>query len=151
MNMSIRSQMGLIMGEVIPDQWVLSALETEKLNFISLFGIYLYILTCTAYYAGERYRTIMVLLLMICIVFSYKFQWYIYIFQFGEMWKIKIATFTLLGSIPLFQLSWNKMLFLGTKNIFLQCFLQFNFMICAAFNLLSANAVNFLWSKRAVM
>ena len=32
--------MSLIMGQVIPDQWVLSALEIEKLNFISLFGIY---------------------------------------------------------------------------------------------------------------
>ena len=30
MNMSIRSQMGLIMGQVIPDQWVLSALEIQK-------------------------------------------------------------------------------------------------------------------------
>ena len=36
-----RSQMSLIMGQVIPDQWVLSALEIEKLNFSSLFGIYL--------------------------------------------------------------------------------------------------------------
>ena len=35
-----RSQMSLIMGQVIPDQWVLSALEIEKLNFSSLFGIY---------------------------------------------------------------------------------------------------------------
>ena len=34
------SQMSLIMGQVIPDQWVLSALEIEKLNFSSLFGIY---------------------------------------------------------------------------------------------------------------
>ena len=42
MYMSIRSQMGLIMGQVIPDQSVLSALEIEKLNFISLFGIYLH-------------------------------------------------------------------------------------------------------------
>ena len=33
MNMSIRSQMSLIMGQVIPDQSVLSALEIEKLNF----------------------------------------------------------------------------------------------------------------------
>ena len=32
--------MSLIMGQVIPDQSVLPALETEKLNFISLFGIY---------------------------------------------------------------------------------------------------------------
>ena len=39
-NMSIRSQMSLIMGQVIPDQSVLSALEIEKLNFSSLFGIY---------------------------------------------------------------------------------------------------------------
>ena len=35
-----RSQMSSIMGQVIPDQWVLSALEIEKLNFSSLFGIY---------------------------------------------------------------------------------------------------------------
>ena len=39
--MSIRFQMSLIMGQVIPDQSVLSALEIEKLNFSSLFGIYL--------------------------------------------------------------------------------------------------------------
>ena len=39
MYMSIRSQ-SLIMGQVIPDQSVLSALEIEKLNFNSLFGIY---------------------------------------------------------------------------------------------------------------
>ena len=32
--------MRLIMGQVIPDQSVLSALEIEKLNFNSLFGIY---------------------------------------------------------------------------------------------------------------
>ena len=41
-NMNIRSQMSLIMGQVIPDQSVLFALEIEKLNFISLFGIYLH-------------------------------------------------------------------------------------------------------------
>ena len=40
MYMSIRSQMSLIMGQVIPDQSVLSALEIEKLNFSGLFGIY---------------------------------------------------------------------------------------------------------------
>ena len=40
MYMSIRSQMSLIMGQIIPDQSVLSALEIEKLNFSSLFGIY---------------------------------------------------------------------------------------------------------------
>ena len=40
MYMSIRSQMSLIMGQVIPDQSMLSALEIEKLNFNSLFGIY---------------------------------------------------------------------------------------------------------------
>ena len=40
MNMSIRSQMSSIMGQVIPDQLVLSALEIEKLNFSSVFGIY---------------------------------------------------------------------------------------------------------------
>ena len=32
--------MSLIMGQVIPDQSVLPALETEKLNFSNLFGIY---------------------------------------------------------------------------------------------------------------
>ena len=40
MYMSMRSQMSLIMGQVIPDQSVLSALEIEKLNFSTLFGIY---------------------------------------------------------------------------------------------------------------
>ena len=40
MYMNIRSEMSLIMGQVIPDQSVLSALEMEKLNFHSLFGIY---------------------------------------------------------------------------------------------------------------
>ena len=40
MYMSIRSRMSLIMGQVIPDQSVLSALEIEKLDFRSLFGIY---------------------------------------------------------------------------------------------------------------
>ena len=38
---SIRSQMSLIMGQVISDQSVSSAFEIEKLNFSSLFGIYL--------------------------------------------------------------------------------------------------------------
>ena len=38
--MSTISQMSLIMDQVIPDQLVLSALEIEKLNFSSLFGIY---------------------------------------------------------------------------------------------------------------
>ena len=42
MNISIRSQMSLFMGQVIPDQSVLSVLEIEKLNFSSLFGIYLH-------------------------------------------------------------------------------------------------------------
>ena len=42
MDMSIRSQMSLITGHVIPDQSVLSALEKENLNFSSLFGIYLH-------------------------------------------------------------------------------------------------------------
>ena len=42
MYMSIRSQIGLIMGQVIPDQSVLSVLEIEKLNFSSLFSIYLH-------------------------------------------------------------------------------------------------------------
>ena len=41
MNISIRSQMSLIMGQIIPDQSVLSAHEIEKLYFSSLFGIYL--------------------------------------------------------------------------------------------------------------
>ena len=41
MYMSIRSQMSLSMGQVIPDQSVLSALEIEKMNFSGLFGIYL--------------------------------------------------------------------------------------------------------------
>ena len=40
-NMSIRSQMSLIMGQVIPDQLVFYVLEIAKLNFSSLFGIYL--------------------------------------------------------------------------------------------------------------
>ena len=35
-----RSPMSLIMGQFIPDQSVLSALEIEKLNFSSLFSIY---------------------------------------------------------------------------------------------------------------
>ena len=42
MNMSIRSQMSLIMGQVIPEQLVFSIFEIQKLNFISLFGIYLH-------------------------------------------------------------------------------------------------------------
>ena len=42
MNMDIRSWMSLIMGQVIPDQLVFSVLEIEKLNFSSLFGIYLH-------------------------------------------------------------------------------------------------------------
>ena len=42
MNISIRSRMSLIMGQVIPDQLVSSVLEVEKLNFSSLFGIYLH-------------------------------------------------------------------------------------------------------------
>ena len=40
MYISLRSHMSLIMGQVIPDQSVLSALEIEKLNFNSLSGIY---------------------------------------------------------------------------------------------------------------
>ena len=35
-----RSQMSLIMGQVIPDQSVLPVLEIEKLNFINISGIY---------------------------------------------------------------------------------------------------------------
>ena len=42
MNMSIRSRMSLIMGQVILDQSLLSVLEIEKSNFSSLFGIYLH-------------------------------------------------------------------------------------------------------------
>ena len=42
MNMSIRSQMSLIMGQIILDQSVLFALEIEKMNLSSLFGIYLH-------------------------------------------------------------------------------------------------------------
>ena len=42
MNMRIRSEMSLIMGQVIPDQLVFSILKIEKLNFSSLFGIYLH-------------------------------------------------------------------------------------------------------------
>ena len=42
MYISIRFQMSLNMGQVIPDQSVLSALEIEKSNFSSLFGIYPY-------------------------------------------------------------------------------------------------------------
>ena len=42
MYMSIRPQMSLIMDQVIPDQSVLSALEIEKMNFSSLFGIYIH-------------------------------------------------------------------------------------------------------------
>ena len=42
MYMSIRFQMSLINGQVKLDQSVLSALELEKLNLSSLFGIYLY-------------------------------------------------------------------------------------------------------------
>ena len=42
MKMSIKFQMSLIMGQVIPDQSVLSALEIKNLNFSCLFGIYLH-------------------------------------------------------------------------------------------------------------
>ena len=42
MYMSIRFQTSSIMGQVVPDQSVLSAFEIEKLNFSSLFGIYSY-------------------------------------------------------------------------------------------------------------
>ena len=42
MNMSIRSRMSFIMGQVILDQLWFSVLEVEKLNFISLFGIHLH-------------------------------------------------------------------------------------------------------------
>ena len=40
MYMSIRSQMSLIMGQVILDLSVLSDLEIQKFNFNSLFGVY---------------------------------------------------------------------------------------------------------------
>ena len=40
--MGVVAKMSLIMGQVIPGQSVLSALEIEKLNFTSLFGIYLH-------------------------------------------------------------------------------------------------------------
>ena len=40
MYMSIRFQMSLIVGQVMPDQSVLSALEKEKMNISRLFGIY---------------------------------------------------------------------------------------------------------------
>ena len=43
MYMSIRSQMSLIMGQVIPDQSVLSAVEIDKLNFSSLSIIIWYL------------------------------------------------------------------------------------------------------------
>ena len=39
--MDVIAKMSLIMGQVIPDQSLLSALEIEKLNFSCLFGIYL--------------------------------------------------------------------------------------------------------------
>ena len=41
-NMSVRSQMSLIMGQAILEQSMLSSLEIEKLNFSGLFGIYLH-------------------------------------------------------------------------------------------------------------
>ena len=40
--MGVIAKMSLIMGQVIPDQSLLSALEIEKLNFSRLFGIYLH-------------------------------------------------------------------------------------------------------------
>ena len=43
MYMSIRSEMSLIMGQVIPDQSVLSAVEIDKLNFSSLSIIIWYL------------------------------------------------------------------------------------------------------------
>ena len=48
MYISIRSQMTLIMEQVIPDQSVLSALEIEKMNFSSLIWYLSSLLTCTA-------------------------------------------------------------------------------------------------------
>ena len=41
MYMSIRSQMSSIMGQVIPDQSVLSALEIEKLNFNRVYLVFI--------------------------------------------------------------------------------------------------------------
>ena len=41
-NITKRSQMSLIVSQVIPDQSVLSALEIEKLNSSSLFGTYVH-------------------------------------------------------------------------------------------------------------
>ena len=46
MYMSLRSQMSLIMGQVIPDQSVLSAFEIEKLHFNSLVFILIVNLYC---------------------------------------------------------------------------------------------------------
>ena len=47
MNISIRPQMSLIMGQVIPDQSVLSALEIEKLNLVVyLVFIFIVNLSC---------------------------------------------------------------------------------------------------------
>ena len=46
MYMSIRSQMSLIMGQVIPDQSLLSALEIEKFNFNSLVFILIVNMYC---------------------------------------------------------------------------------------------------------
>ena len=43
MYMSIRSQMSLIMGQVRPDQSVLSALEIEKLNFNRVYLVFIII------------------------------------------------------------------------------------------------------------
>ena len=40
--MGVIAKMSLIMGQFIPDQSLLSAVEVEKLNFSSLFGIYLH-------------------------------------------------------------------------------------------------------------
>ena len=42
MNISIKSQMSLIIGQEMPDKSVLSTFKIEKLNFSSVFGIYPY-------------------------------------------------------------------------------------------------------------
>ena len=62
MYMSVKSQKSLIMGQVISDQSVLSALEIEIYELQLSIWYLSSLLTCTAKYSGERYRTIMVLL-----------------------------------------------------------------------------------------
>ena len=45
-NMGIRSQMSLIMGQVIPDQSVISALETSVVYLVFIFIVNLSCLVC---------------------------------------------------------------------------------------------------------